>query len=177
MEEDDDELLGTPVPVSATTPTPQCSVPVVPPAQFVGTQRRLDPKLLDKPECYDGEESGWRIWKLRTTGWLSAVDPRFRHLLGLAERSETKIDEVAEEVAGLDTFLFSQLLAWLEGEQLETLLRGSENHGFEGWRTLVRAQECLEPTRKVAQLESCCTRSSVSVACGAVTGSHGRQNA
>ena len=63
------------------------------------------------------------------------------------------LDNVAEEVVTLDTFLFTQLLVWLEGEQLETLLRGPENRGFEGWRTLVRAQERLEPARKIAQLE------------------------
>ena len=67
-------------------------------------------------------------------GWLSAVDGRHRQLLGDAERSEIVLDNVAEEIVCLDTFLFTQLLVWLEGEQLETL-------GFEGWRTLVRAQE------------------------------------
>ena len=61
LEEDDDDLLGDPRP-APPPPAPQASVPAVPPAQFVGTQRRLDPKLLDKPECYDGDESGWRIW-------------------------------------------------------------------------------------------------------------------
>ena len=77
-------------------------------AAMKGSQRRLDPKLLDKPEPYDGAETGWRVWKLRAVGWLSAVDGRYRQLLGEAERSEKVLDNVAEEIMGLDTFLFTQ---------------------------------------------------------------------
>ena len=69
------------------------------------------------------------------------------------EKSDATLQDVDENILALDTFLYTQLLAWLEGEQLETLLRGPENCGFEAWRSLVRAQERLEPTRKVMQLE------------------------
>ena len=157
---DDDDDLGE-APARATTPpmpTPTESaaaaapgVAKVPPSSSF--QRRIDPKLLDKPDAFDGVGTSWRIWKLRATGWLSAVDVRYRHLLPAAERSEATLDLIAEEVTMLDTFLYTQLLVWLEGEQLEMLLRGPENKGFEAWRSLVRAQERLEPTRKVAQLE------------------------
>ena len=115
--------------------------------------RRLDPKLLDKPQPFSGSASRWRIWKLRTYGWLSAVDPRFHKLLPEAERSELSLATVDDQISDLDEFLYAQLLVWLETEQLEVLLRGPDGHGFEGWRVLVRAQERLEPTRKVMQIE------------------------
>ena len=167
MEDFDENMANpTPTPVMPTTMIPPPAVttgaqmsmttlttPTITTTTMTGTQRRLDPKLLDKPEPYDGAETGWRVWKLRAVGWLSAVDGKFRQLLGEAERSEISLENVAAEIVGLDTFLFTQLLVWLEGEQLEMLLRGPENRGFEGWRTLVRAQERLEPTHKVAQLE------------------------
>ena len=85
---------------------------------------------------------------MRASGWLCAVDVRYRRLLPEAEKSDTTLENVVDEITMLDTFLYTQLLVWLEGEQLETLLRGPENRGFEAWRTLVRAQEHLEPTRK-----------------------------
>ena len=157
MEEDDIDMdleeTATPAPIPVMPTTSPITTPTITTSMMKGSQRRLDPKLLDKPEPYDGAEIGWGIWKLRVVGWLSAVAGRHRQLLGEAERSEIVLDNIAEEIVSLDTFLFTQLLVWLEGEQLETLLRGPENRGFEGWRTLVRAQERLEPARKIAQLE------------------------
>ena len=157
----DDDDLGEPAtttaaassaPTLVTPPTVETApLPTSPRTNL--NQRRLDPKLLDKPESFDGVGTSWRVWKLRAAGWFSAVDTRFRHLLPAAERSDTVLEVVADEVIPLDIFLCTQSLVWLEGEQPETLLRGPENRGFEGWRILVRAQERLEPTRKVAQLE------------------------
>ena len=157
MEEDDIDMdleeaatPVTPAPIPVMPTTSPIATPTITTSTMKGSQRRLDPKLLDKPEPYDGAEIGWRIWKLRVVGWLSAVDGRYRQLTGEAERSEIVLDNIAEEIVGLDTFLHTQLLVWLEGEQLETLLRGPE---YRGWRTLVRAQERLETARKIAQLE------------------------
>ncbi len=80
-----------------------------------------------------------RVWKLKASGWLCAVNVRYRRLLPEAEKSDTTLENVADEVLMLDTFLYTQLLVWLDGEQLEMLLRGPEDRGFEAWHTLVRA--------------------------------------
>ena len=131
---DDDDELGE-APAAATTPplpTPTESIAAAAPS-IVRTPppnnfpRRSGPKLLDKPDAFDGTGTSWRIWKLRATGWLSAVDVRYRHLLPAAERSEAILDLIAEEVTMLDTFLYTQLLVWWEGDQLEMLLRGPES--------------------------------------------------
>ena len=121
--------------------------------------------------------TSWRVWKFRASGWLSAVDTRFRHLLPAAERTDTVLEVVADEVVPLDTFLFTQLLVWLEGKQPEMLLRGPENRGLEGWRTLVRAQERLEPTDKLLSLKSCYIHSSETEVLGDGNGCRGKQNA
>jgi hypothetical protein len=152
--DDDDDLaehvLVGPTPLP-TAPAPATTTASAPSAS--ASRRGVDPKLLDKPDGFDGTGTTWRVWKLRVSGWLSAVDVRFRRLLPEAEKSDVTLQDVDENILSLDTFLYTQLLAWLEGEQLETLLRGPENCGFEAWRSLVRAQERLEPTRKVMQLE------------------------
>ena len=77
MEEDDDlDLEDTTLPVlTPVMPTTMTiATPTITTSMMKGSQRRLDPKLLDKPEPYDGAEIGWRIWKLREVGWLIAVD-------------------------------------------------------------------------------------------------------
>ena len=102
---------AAPTPIAETAPPPP---PPTPPSMNL-SQRRLDPKLLDKPESFDGVGTSWRVWKLRAAGWLSAVDTRLRHLLPAAERSDAVLEVVADEVVALDTFLFTQLLVWLEG--------------------------------------------------------------
>ena len=150
---DDDDDLGEPTTTTLPPPPTAQANPTSTTIPSSSMTRRMDPKLLDKPEGFDGTGTSWRVWKLRVSGWLCAVDVRFRRLLPEAEKSEAILENVDENVLTLDTFLYTQLLVWLEGEQLETLLRGPENHGFEAWRTLVRAQERLEPTRKVMQLE------------------------
>ena len=149
---DDDDDLGEPTTTTLPPPPTAQAHPTSTTIPSSSMTRRMDPKLLDKPEAFDGIGTSWRVWKLRASGWLCAVDVRYRRLLPEADKSDTTLENVVDEILMLDTFLYKQLLVWLEGEQLETLLRGPENRGFEAWRTLVRAQERLEPTRKVAQL-------------------------
>ena len=154
LADDDDDLAEhvlvgpTPLPTALAPATTTASAP-----SASVSRRGVDPKLFDKPDGFDGTGTTWRVWKLRVSGWLRAVDVRFPRLLPEAEKSDVTLQDVEENILSLDTFLYTQLLAWLEGEQLETLLRGPENCGFEDWRSLVRAQERLEPTRKVMQLE------------------------
>ena len=135
---DDDDDLGEGVtateppllPPATTQATPSASMSGPTSLPTAGNQRRMDPNLLDKPEAFDGIGTSWRVWKLRASGWLCAVDVRYRRLLPEAEKSDTTLENVADEVLMLDTFLYTQLLVWLEGEQLEMLLRGPESRGF-----------------------------------------------
>jgi hypothetical protein len=113
----------------------------------------LDPRLLERPERLPKDPESWRLWKLRVTGWLGCVDPRYRALLEEAANFEHHITSVNSSIAELDSFLYNQLLGWLEGEQLEVMMRGPEGAGFEAWRGLVQQQEKLEPARKVLMLE------------------------
>ena len=74
-EEDDIDMdleeAATPATLAPTPVMPTTSpitIPTITTSMMKGSQRRLDPKLLDKPEPYDGAEIGWRIWKLRVVG-------------------------------------------------------------------------------------------------------------
>ncbi len=108
--DEDDDLREAPAPAT-TPPMPTPTEPTVAAAPGIAKvsssssfQRRIDPKLLDKPDAFDGVGTSWRIWKLRATGWLSAVDVRYRHLFPAAERSETTLDHIVEEIMMLDMF-------------------------------------------------------------------------
>lgn len=46
------------------------------PRSGVARGGHLDPKLVKKAQQYDGAETAWRLWKLKTAGWLSTVDAR-----------------------------------------------------------------------------------------------------
>ncbi len=65
MEEDDIDMDLAEAPTSATlalTPvmptTSPITIPTITTSMMMGSQRRLDPMLLDKPEPYDGGEIG-----------------------------------------------------------------------------------------------------------------------
>ena len=61
MEEDDDmdlEDTTQPVPTPVMPTTMTIATPTITTSMMKGSQRRLDPKLLDKPEPYDGAEIG-----------------------------------------------------------------------------------------------------------------------
>ena len=128
-------------------------VPVSPPHDRRAERQSLDPRLLERPEKLPKNAEAWRFWKLRASGWLGCVDVRYKLLLIEAAEFENPITSVSPLISDLDSFLYNQLLGWLEGEQLEVMMRGPEGAGFEAWRELVRQQERLEPARKVLTLE------------------------
>ena len=91
---DDDDDLGEPTTTTLPPPPTAQANPTSTTISSSSMTRRMDPKLLDKPEGFDGTGTSWRVWKLRLSGWLCAVDVRFRRLLPEAERSDTILENV-----------------------------------------------------------------------------------
>ena len=91
----------------------------IPSRRYITKTEHVDPKLLDRPQPFDGMAASWRLWKLRTTGWLVAVDNRYRTWLREAEQWTSEIVGVTPQATELSEFLYAELLAWLRGEQLE----------------------------------------------------------
>ncbi len=48
-------------------------------------RQSLDPRLLERPEKLPRESEGWRLWKLRVTGWLGFIVMLYISLLTLAD--------------------------------------------------------------------------------------------
>eukprot|EP00444_Apocalathium_aciculiferum_P047059 CAMPEP_0183506726 /NCGR_PEP_ID=MMETSP0371-20130417/7675_1 /TAXON_ID=268820 /ORGANISM="Peridinium aciculiferum, Strain PAER-2" /LENGTH=76 /DNA_ID=CAMNT_0025702751 /DNA_START=1 /DNA_END=228 /DNA_ORIENTATION=+ len=51
----------------------------------------LDPKLVERPACIDGIESGWREWRFKLISWLSLVDFRYPDMLAACEQIDVAV--------------------------------------------------------------------------------------
>ena len=92
-------------------------VPITPVHERRTERQLLDPRLLERPEKLPKDAAAWRLWKLRASGWLGCIDVRYKLLLVEAANFESHIATVNPSIADLDSFLYNQLLGWLEGEQ------------------------------------------------------------
>ena len=100
-------------------------VPLTPAHERRAERQLLDPRLLERPEKLPKDAEAWRLWKLRVGGWLGCIDVRYKPLLIEASNFENPISSVSPLIADLDSFLYNQLLGWLEGEQLEVMMMRS----------------------------------------------------
>mmetsp|Transcript_79651 Transcript_79651/g.202916 ORF Transcript_79651/g.202916 Transcript_79651/m.202916 type:complete len:431 (+) Transcript_79651:287-1579(+) len=110
----------------------------------------LDPKLVERPACFDGIESGWPEWRFKLMSWLSLVDIRYPDMLAACEQVD--VPTLQGEHRRLQVILYV-LLASLTTGRLNHLVRNTENeNGFSAWRAIVREMEPHTAQRRIAML-------------------------
>jgi len=112
----------------------------------------LDPKLVERPACFDGVESGWPEWRFKLMSWFSLVDTRYPDMLAACEQAD--VPTLQGEHRRLQVILYV-LLASLTTGRLNHLVRNTENeNGFLAWRAIVREMEPHTAQRRIAMLST-----------------------
>eukprot|EP00444_Apocalathium_aciculiferum_P037719 CAMPEP_0183490282 /NCGR_PEP_ID=MMETSP0370-20130417/181866_1 /TAXON_ID=268820 /ORGANISM="Peridinium aciculiferum, Strain PAER-2" /LENGTH=203 /DNA_ID=CAMNT_0025683619 /DNA_START=580 /DNA_END=1188 /DNA_ORIENTATION=- len=83
----------------------------------------LDPKLVERPACFDGVESGWPEWRFKLMSWLSLVDTRYPDMLAACEQAD--VPTLQGEHRRLQVTVYV-LLASLTTGRLNHLVRNTE---------------------------------------------------
>ena len=78
----------------------------------LGDSRRLDPRLLDKPQPFVGDPAAWRIWKRKFRSWLIGAAPHLEDALDQAEKHLGPIrwEDVPVQLADSGRFLYALLM-------------------------------------------------------------------
>ena len=120
-----------------------------------GSAARLDPRLLERPQPYNGDVAGWRVWKIRFVGWLVGVEPSFEVPLDEAERCKQPIrwERVPIPWRTPARFLFALLLSMTSGGLMEVMASTPDKNGWEAWRRLCFEQEPRAAGEKLKRLE------------------------
>jgi len=115
-----------------------------------------DPRLLEKPDQFDGSPERWSEWRFRFVAWFSAVVPNAATALEEAAAARTEIDMTAASTPLVRSggFLYAALASYCRGLPLQMVRAAEAGNGWEAWRALNQEYEPRLAARKLAMLTS-----------------------
>ena len=96
----------------------------------------LDPRLLNKPEVYDGNDEHWLSWRFEFLNWVSVIEPRFAALLPSAEQRDDPVISQTGELWRLQVTLYGLLSSYFGAADRQLISQVAELNGFEAFRRL-----------------------------------------
>jgi len=114
----------------------------------------VDPKLLERPQVFDGTASRWPEWKFKFKAWASTTDPEAMLAMDEAERYEEPIDiaRVPPRLRLLGGFIYAALISYSSGVPMQIVHDATSANGFEAWRSLAHFYEPRLASRRLVVL-------------------------
>jgi hypothetical protein len=125
-------------------------------------QKLVDTRVLGKPSTFSGETDAngkptegmaWTPWRFTLRAYLTAVNPRVRHLMDESEKATENPNPIENSDMGnpedreLSEHLFYTLAMLCRGKALQVVQRADEGAGCECWKQLAREYEPRTPAR------------------------------